>query len=94
MLRRNVDQGLQLTEEGRQAARDVVRRHRLWETYLITHADVAPGVVDLSADRIEHVLDPDLIRRLELKLADQTSKGLPGSPHDLTVQPAVAKGAP
>jgi manganese/zinc/iron transport system permease protein len=94
MLRRNVDQRLQLTEAGRLAARDVVRRHRLWETYLITHADVAPGVVDLSADRIEHVLDPDLIRRLELKLADQTNKEIPGSPHDLTIQPAAAKGAP
>jgi hypothetical protein len=36
---------------GRDKARQVVRKHRLWETYLITHADVAPGQVDLGADR-------------------------------------------
>ena len=94
MLRPTANQRLKLTEAGRLAALEVVRRHRLWETYLITHADVAPGVVDLSADRIEHVLDPDLIRQLERTLADQTGKDLPGSPHDLTIQPAVAKGAP
>lgn len=79
-------QVLRLTDAGREAAREVVRRHRLWETYLITHADVAPGVVDLSADRIEHVLDPDLIRQLEAVLADQAGRDLPPSPHDLPVE--------
>jgi manganese/zinc/iron transport system permease protein len=79
-----------LTDTGKAAAREVVRRHRLWETYLITHADVAPGMVDLSADRIEHVLDPDLIRRLEATVADQASKELPRSPHQLVGE----KGGP
>jgi len=84
---------LRLTDTGRKAARAVVRRHRLWETYLITHADVAAGVVDLSADRIEHVLDPGLIRQLEAALADQAGRGLPRSPHDIGVGPNSAKGA-
>ena len=76
---------LLLTEAGRKAAREVDRRHRLWEAYLITHADVAPGVVDLSADRIEHVLDTRLIQKLEAVLADQAANGVPRSPHDLVV---------
>jgi manganese/zinc/iron transport system permease protein len=84
---------LRLTDTGRKAAQEVVRRHRLWETYLITHADVAAGVVDLSADRIEHVLDPDLIRQLEAALADQADRELPRSPHDLSIRPNPAKGA-
>jgi manganese/zinc/iron transport system permease protein len=81
---------VRLTDAGRQAAREVVRRHRLWETYLITHADVAAGMVDLSADRIEHVLEPDLIRQLEAKLSADLETDLPASPHAL----AAGKGRP
>jgi manganese/zinc/iron transport system permease protein len=90
LLHRDTDQRFRLTDGGREAAREVVRRHRLWETYLITHADVAPGVVDLSADRIEHVLEPELIRQLEATLAETTKKTLPPSPHALN----VVKGVP
>jgi manganese/zinc/iron transport system permease protein len=75
---------IHLSETGHLAALEVVRRHRLWETYLITHADVAPGMVDLSADRIEHVLGPDLIRQLEEKLEEQTREDLMRSPHSLS----------
>ena len=67
-----------LSKSGRLAAFEVVRRHRLWETYLITHADVAPGIVDLSADRIEHVLEPELIRQLEEKLEAAGAPYTPG----------------
>jgi manganese/zinc/iron transport system permease protein len=56
---------LVLTDQGRVAAAEVVRKHRLWEAYLIAHADVAAGMVDLSADRIEHVLDEEIIAQLE-----------------------------
>jgi len=62
-----------LTAEGLREARAVVRNHRLWEIYLITHADIAPSHVETSADRIEHVLDPELIRRLEILLAEKES---------------------
>ena len=89
MLHHGPGPSLRLTVAGSQSAREVVRRHRLWETYLITHADVAPGVVDLSADRIEHVLDPDLIRQLEATLADQTGRELPRSPHELVAEKGV-----
>ena len=83
------DGTIRLTGTGKDAAREIVRRHRLWETYLITHADVAPAMVDLSADRIEHVLEPELIKRLE-SLLDAERHDPPPSPHDLT----LAKGAP
>jgi manganese/zinc/iron transport system permease protein len=73
-----------LTAAGMTAARGVVRKHRLWETYLITHADIAPGQVDWGADRIEHVLDEELIAKLERLLPDAGEKELLQSPHELT----------
>jgi manganese/zinc/iron transport system permease protein len=77
------DGTIRLSENGKAAAREIVLRHRLWETYLITHADVAPGMVDLSADRIEHVLDAELIQRLKnLMEKGRDSEPLP-SPHRL-----------
>jgi manganese/zinc/iron transport system permease protein len=72
---------LTLTPAGQQAAWRVTRNHRLWELYLITHADIAPSHVDRDADEVEHVLPPELIGRLESLLSDQ----YPGlsSPHRL-----------
>ena len=74
---------MQLTAAGEEAARSVVRKHRLWEAYLISQADVAPGVVDLSADRIEHVLDAELIERLEALFPDARPGRPIQSPHRL-----------
>jgi manganese/zinc/iron transport system permease protein len=79
-----------LTEQGTTAAARVVRKHRLWETYLLTHADVAPGQVDWGADEIEHVLDREMIERLEALLPDTRTDAMPPSPHRLrTSQGAV-----
>ena len=80
---------LVLTAEGVRTAREVVRKHRLWEAYLISHADIATGMVDLSADRIEHVLDEEIIRQLEALFPDVHPKEPPQSPHRLR----PAKGA-
>ena len=56
------------TPAGLERGRRVARNHRLWEQYLITHADVAPGHVDWTVDQVEHVLAPELIRELEALL--------------------------
>lgn len=61
---------LRLTDRGRKLGRTIDRNHRLWQTYLVTHADIAPSHVDLSADLVEHVLSPEMVQRLEQKLAD------------------------
>ncbi len=60
---------LTLTAAGLEAARQVTRNHRLWEEYLITHADLAPSHVDRAADLVEHILSPELVARLEANLA-------------------------
>lgn len=72
-----------LTELGRADAQRVVRNHRLWELYMITHADVAPGNVDRSADLIEHVLGEALVQRLEAMSVGDKRDAMPVSPHPI-----------
>lgn len=73
-----------LTSAGAQAAWRIARNHRLWELYLITHADVAPSHVDRDADEVEHVLAPALMERLEALLSEQyPDLAAPPSPHQL-----------
>jgi len=71
-----------LTPTGWEAANRATREHRLWELYLITHADVAPSRVDHDAERIEHVLEPEMIAELEQLLpASKTPLHVPDCPH-------------
>ena len=80
------DGEIRLTESGVSLAAQVVREHRLWEMYLITYAEVAPGRVDRGADAIEHVLDRAVISRLESLLgARLPTTGILASPHPLNV---------
>ncbi len=75
-----IDGQLKLTGKGTLEAKRLTREHRLWELYLIAHADIAPGRVDRSADRIEHVLEPEVIAELE-QLLDQAEMTVPSNPH-------------
>ncbi len=75
-------QGVRLTQAGYAEAARLTRQHRLWELYLITHADVAPGRVDRDADDIEHVLEPELVDELEALLEQEPVRiQVPASPH-------------
>lgn len=60
-----IDGRVWLSKAGWLAARRLTHQHRLWELYLITHADVALQQVDRLADDIEHVLEPAVIEELE-----------------------------
>ena len=79
-----------LTPRGLEEAARLTRQHRLWEMYLITHADVAPSRVDRDADAIEHVLEPELVAELEA-LLDKSRATVPASPHELE---PPSRGAP
>lgn len=73
---------VKLTESGYAEAARLTRQHRLWELYLIHHAEVAPARVDRGADDIEHVLEPELVDELE-RLLDEGPLAIPvpASPH-------------
>jgi DtxR family Mn-dependent transcriptional regulator len=51
---------LQLTDRGREAARDIVRRHRLAERLLADVLDVPGDRLESSACQFEHLLHPDI----------------------------------
>ncbi len=90
-LVRGTPAGWALTRAGHAEAWRITRNHRLWELYLIAHADIAPSHVDRDADAVEHVLDRPLLEELERELArTHPSLAAPASPHDL---PAAAGGA-
>ena len=79
-----VGDGWKLTESGARNARSVARNHRLWETYLVLHADIATSHVDRDADLIEHVLDPELVEQLQQTLASRYPQmDMPPSLHPL-----------
>ena len=73
---------VRLSEAGFGEAARVTRNHRLWELYLIRHADIAPSHVDRDADLVEHVLDAEVVHQLESELQDRPSSlEVPPSPH-------------
>ncbi len=64
----NVDTNISFTEKGLKLAKQKVRNHRLWEEYLVTHADMPISHVDYSADLVEHILPESLVEKLEQSL--------------------------
>jgi manganese/zinc/iron transport system permease protein len=70
-----------LTERGRSSARQLVRTHRLWETYLTQHLGLAADAVHAPAERLEHVTSDELRRRLaestDFPTVDPHSKRIP-----------------
>ena len=75
-----------LSESGFGEAARVTRNHRLWEMYLIRHADIAPAQVDRGADAVEHVLGAEMVRKLEEDLLRRKDAlAIPPSPHALRV---------
>ena len=74
MLRRLTDHGLLertddhralLTPHGRRHAEQIVRRHRLLETFLVTLLDLAWDEVHDEADVLEHAVSDRLIDRID-----------------------------
>ncbi len=63
---KNVENGkFVLTQAGVEKARAVLKRHRLWELYLIHQADIAADHVHRDADESEHFLTPEIEAQLE-----------------------------
>ncbi len=62
--------GFSITETGRNKAQNLVRSHRLWESYLHQHLPIAPDHLHPTAEKLEHITDRDMQNRL----ADQTDE--------------------
>ena len=56
---------IQLTEHGRHLAVQVIRKHRLWETFLFTKLDFTWDEVHEVAEQLEHIRSQKLIDRMD-----------------------------
>ena len=57
--------GVGLTAKGRRMALKIVRRHRLWEMFLVKFLGFSWDQVHEEAERLEHVMSDELERRLD-----------------------------
>ncbi|MEL6675755.1 MAG: metal-dependent transcriptional regulator [Bacteroidota bacterium] len=58
-------QGVSLTEAGRKVALKTLRKHRLWEVFLVDKLDFSWDNVHDVAEQLEHVDSVELIRALD-----------------------------
>ncbi|HEX6333230.1 MAG TPA: metal-dependent transcriptional regulator, partial [Flavisolibacter sp.] len=59
------DKSIQLTDKGRKKALQTIRKHRLWEVFLVEKLQYRWNEVHDLAEQLEHVESPNLIDRLE-----------------------------
>ena len=57
--------GVKLTEKGRTIAVQIVRKHRLWEAFLVEKLGYGWEEVHEIAEQLEHVQNPELADRLD-----------------------------
>ena len=62
--------GVQLTPQGRRAALQMIRRHRILEVYLTSKLGYDWGDVHVEAERLEHAVSEKLIERMAEALGE------------------------
>lgn len=65
-------QGVTLTEKGLLAAKMIVRKHRLWEVFLVEKLDFTWDEVHDVAEELEHIKSEKLINKLDAFLGFPT----------------------
>lgn len=58
-------QGVTLTDFGRKTAANVIRKHRLWEVFLVDKLNFSWDEVHDVAEQLEHIKSPKLINELD-----------------------------
>lgn len=58
-------QGVSLTEKGRLAATSVIRKHRLWEVFLVNELNFSWDEVHEVAEQLEHIKSEKLTNELD-----------------------------
>ena len=65
-------QGVSLTEKGKLSAKMIVRKHRLWEVFLVDKLNFAWDEVHDIAEQLEHIKSEKLINKLDDFLGNPT----------------------
>jgi DtxR family Mn-dependent transcriptional regulator len=80
--------GVTLTPEGKKLALSIIRKHRLWEFFLVEKLQFEWDAVHDIAEELEHVSSPELIERLDAFLgypkADPHGDPIPDSKGRMT----------
>ena len=88
----SLHRGVRLTDSGRQAALQVLRRHRIIEAYLLEKLGYEWDSVDTEADRLEHAASDELVEAMARAMGnpryDPHGAPIPTSAGDLE-QPEV-----
>jgi DtxR family Mn-dependent transcriptional regulator len=61
-------QGVTLTKFGKKTAANIVRKHRLWEVFLVEKLNFSWDEVHEVAEQLEHIKSPKLINELDVLL--------------------------
>lgn len=80
------ERGFLLTREGQEHAVSLVRRHRLWESYLVDKMGFSPDHVHENAEKVEHLIGDELEFRIESEVATETD------PHGKPIPPKPQRG--
>jgi DtxR family transcriptional regulator, Mn-dependent transcriptional regulator len=67
------DKTIHLTEAGIRKALQVIRRHRIWEVFLVDKLGYRWNEVHELAEQLEHIESDDLVNRLEKFLGNPSS---------------------
>ena len=59
------DKSIRLTEKGKKKALQIIRKHRLWEVFLVEKLKYKWNEVHDIAEQLEHIQSDDLVKRLE-----------------------------
>ena len=65
-------QGVSLTDAGKLSAKMIVRKHRLWEVFLVEKLDFSWDEVHDIAEQLEHIKSEQLINKLDDFLGNPT----------------------
>ncbi|SDS37899.1 iron (metal) dependent repressor, DtxR family [Polaribacter sp. KT25b] len=65
-------QGVALTDFGRKEAASIVRKHRLWEVFLVENLNFSWDEVHDVAEQLEHIKSPKLVKQLDAFLGFPT----------------------
>jgi DtxR family Mn-dependent transcriptional regulator len=79
-------QGVSLTDKGKLAAKMIVRKHRLWEVFLVEKLDFSWDEVHDIAEQLEHIKSEKLVNKLDDFLGNPTE-----DPHGDPIPDAIGR---
>lgn len=89
--------GVRLSEEGKRVALKILRKHRLWEVFLVNVLHFSWDNVHETAEQLEHINSPELIQKLDEFLNfpkfDPHGDPIPSATGEIVIRETVPLGS-